>query len=120
MRLTAWEEERLLVFTAAELARRHRERGLLLNAPEAIAIIGDAMVEAAPGGGRPGGRPAGGPVARRRGRGRGPARRRDAPDRAPRSTRRRRVQARRSGLGSARARRAPGSYGRPGAPPSPG
>ncbi|OGO56164.1 MAG: urease subunit gamma [Chloroflexi bacterium RBG_16_70_13] len=47
MRLTAWEEERLLVFTAAELARRHRERGLLLNAPEAIAIIGDAMFEAA-------------------------------------------------------------------------
>lgn len=47
MRLTAWEEERLLVFTAAELARRHRDRGLLLNAPEAIAIISDAMLEAA-------------------------------------------------------------------------
>jgi urease subunit gamma/beta len=47
MRLTAWEEERLLVFTAAELARRHRERGLLLNAPEAIALIADAMFEAA-------------------------------------------------------------------------
>ncbi|MEW5990053.1 MAG: urease subunit gamma [Chloroflexota bacterium] len=47
MRLTAWEEERLLVFTAAELARRHRERGLLLNAPEAIALICDAMLEAA-------------------------------------------------------------------------
>ena len=28
MRLTAWEEERLLIFTAAELARRHRARGL--------------------------------------------------------------------------------------------
>jgi len=47
MRLTAWEEERLLVFTAAELARRHRERGLPLNAPEAIALICDAMFEAA-------------------------------------------------------------------------
>ena len=47
MRLTAWEEERLLVFTAAELARRHRERGLLLNAPEVIALIADAMFEAA-------------------------------------------------------------------------
>jgi urease subunit gamma/beta len=47
MRLTAWEEERLLVFTAAELARRHLERGLLLNAPEAIALICDAMLEAA-------------------------------------------------------------------------
>lgn len=50
MRLTAWEEERLLVFTAAELARRHRERGLLLNAPEAIALILDAMFESARGG----------------------------------------------------------------------
>ncbi|MBI2776937.1 MAG: urease subunit gamma [Chloroflexi bacterium] len=47
MRLTAWEEERLLIFTAAELARRHRERGLLLNAPEAVAVISDAMLEAA-------------------------------------------------------------------------
>ena len=47
MRLTAWEEERLLVFMAAELARRHRERGLLLNAPEAIAIMTDAILEAA-------------------------------------------------------------------------
>ncbi|MDQ3128001.1 MAG: urease subunit gamma [Chloroflexota bacterium] len=47
MRLTAWEEERLLLFTAAELARRHRDAGLLLNAPEAIALICDAMLEAA-------------------------------------------------------------------------
>ncbi|HET9456297.1 MAG TPA: urease subunit gamma [Candidatus Limnocylindrales bacterium] len=47
MRLTPWEEERILVFSAAELARRRRERGVLLNAPEAIAIICDAMFEAA-------------------------------------------------------------------------
>ena len=47
MRLTVWEEERLLVFSAAELARRHRDRGLLLNGPEAIALICDAMLEAA-------------------------------------------------------------------------
>jgi urease subunit gamma/beta len=47
MRLTTWEEERLLVFTAAELARRHRAVGLALNAPEAIALICDAMFEAA-------------------------------------------------------------------------
>jgi urease subunit gamma/beta len=47
VRLTAWEEERLLVFAAAELARRHRAAGLLLNAPEAIALICDAMLEAA-------------------------------------------------------------------------
>ena len=47
MRLTPWEEERLLIFTAAELARRHRAAGLPLNAPEAIALICDAMLEAA-------------------------------------------------------------------------
>lgn len=47
MRLTAWEEERLLIFGAAELARRHRAAGLLLNAPEAIALMCDAMLEAA-------------------------------------------------------------------------
>ena len=46
MRLTPWEEERLLVYSAAELARRHRDRGLLLNAPEAVALICDAMFEA--------------------------------------------------------------------------
>jgi urease subunit gamma/beta len=47
VRLTAWEEERLLIFTAAELARRHRDRGLPLNAPEVVALICDAMLEAA-------------------------------------------------------------------------
>ena len=47
MRLTPWEEERLLIFGAAELARRHRAAGLALNAPEAIALICDAMLEAA-------------------------------------------------------------------------
>lgn len=47
MRLTAWEEERLLIFTAAELARRHRAAGLRLNQPEAVALICDAMLEAA-------------------------------------------------------------------------
>jgi urease subunit gamma/beta len=50
MRMTAWEEERLLIFTAAELARRHRTAGLKLNAPEAIALICDAMLEAGRGG----------------------------------------------------------------------
>ena len=47
MRLTSWEEERLLIFTAAELARRHRASGLALNAPESIALMCDAMLEAA-------------------------------------------------------------------------
>jgi urease subunit gamma/beta len=47
VRLTDWEQERLLIFSAAELARRHRAAGLALNAPEAIAVICDAMLEAA-------------------------------------------------------------------------
>jgi urease subunit gamma/beta len=47
MRLTPWEEERLLVFGAAELARRHRDAGILLNAPEAVALICEAMLESA-------------------------------------------------------------------------
>jgi urease subunit gamma/beta len=47
MRLIPWEEERLQIFTAAELARRRRERGLPLNHPEAVAVICDAMLEAA-------------------------------------------------------------------------
>ncbi len=51
MRLTALEEERLLIFTAAELARRHRVAGLPLNAPEAMALICDAMLESARAGG---------------------------------------------------------------------
>ena len=47
MRLIPWEEERLQIFAAAELARRHRTAGLLLNHPEAVALICDAMLEAA-------------------------------------------------------------------------
>src|SRR6478672_1946804 len=50
MRLTAWEEERLLLFAAAELARQRRARGLRLNAPETVALICDEMLEAARGG----------------------------------------------------------------------
>jgi urease subunit gamma/beta len=50
MRLTPWEEDRVLIFSAAELARRHLAAGLALNAPEAIAVICDAMLEAARGG----------------------------------------------------------------------
>ncbi len=47
MRLTDWERDRLLVYMAAELARRHRARGLPLAHPEAVAIICDDMFEAA-------------------------------------------------------------------------
>lgn len=51
MRLTPWEEERLLIFSAAELARRHRAAGIPLNAPESIALMCDAMLESARAGG---------------------------------------------------------------------
>ena len=47
MRLTESERDRLLIFSAAELARRHMAAGLKLNAPEAIALMCDAMLEAA-------------------------------------------------------------------------
>jgi urease subunit gamma/beta len=47
MRLIPWEEERLQIFAAAELARRRRAAGVRLNQPEAIALICDAMLEAA-------------------------------------------------------------------------
>lgn len=50
MRLIPWEEERLLIFAAAELARRHRAAGQRLNHPEAVALICEAMLEAARGG----------------------------------------------------------------------
>ena len=51
MRLIPWEEERLVIFAAAELARRHRAAGLPLNHPEAVAVICDAMLEVARAGG---------------------------------------------------------------------
>ena len=47
MRLIPWEEERLAIFAAAELARRRRDAGLRLNHPEAVALIADAMLDAA-------------------------------------------------------------------------
>ena len=43
MYLTPSEEERLRIFTAAELARRAIDRGLSLNAPEATALLCDEM-----------------------------------------------------------------------------
>lgn len=50
MYLTPTEEDRLRVFTAAELARRTLASGLRLNAPEAVALACDAMHMAARGG----------------------------------------------------------------------
>ncbi|MFV0463113.1 MAG: urease subunit gamma [Nostocoides sp.] len=47
MRLTPQERDRLLIASAAAQARRRRERGLLLNVPEAIALISDTVIEAA-------------------------------------------------------------------------
>ncbi|SDX57652.1 urease subunit gamma/beta [Amycolatopsis xylanica] len=47
MRLTPTEQDRLLLFTAAELARARLGRGLRLNVPEATALIADAVCEAA-------------------------------------------------------------------------
>jgi urease subunit gamma/beta len=47
VRLTPREEDRLLLFAAAELARKRRARGVLLNHPEAVALICDELLEAA-------------------------------------------------------------------------
>jgi urease subunit gamma/beta len=51
MYLTPTEEDRLLIFAAAELARRTRADGVKLNAPEATALICDEMHRAARSGG---------------------------------------------------------------------
>jgi len=45
MHLTPREQERLLIYVAAEVARKRRGRGLLLNYPEAIAIITADILE---------------------------------------------------------------------------
>jgi urease subunit gamma len=45
MHLTPREQEKLLIFTAAELARRRRGRGLRLNHPEATALITAEILE---------------------------------------------------------------------------
>ncbi|MFJ6781482.1 urease subunit gamma [Streptomyces yangpuensis] len=47
MRLTPTERDRLLLRSAAELARARRARGLRLNVPEATALIADTVCEAA-------------------------------------------------------------------------
>jgi urease gamma subunit len=45
MHLTPREQEKLLIFTAAEVARRRRARGLKLNHPEALALITAEILE---------------------------------------------------------------------------
>ena len=45
MALTPGEQDRLLLFTQAQLARARRARGLRLNIPEARALVADAVCE---------------------------------------------------------------------------
>jgi urease subunit gamma len=45
MHLTAREQERLMIYVAADVARKRRARGLKLNYPEAIAIITAEILE---------------------------------------------------------------------------
>jgi urease subunit gamma/beta len=45
MRLTEREVDKLLIFTAADVARRRRSRGLKLNHPEAVALITAEVLE---------------------------------------------------------------------------
>ncbi|CAG1005336.1 MAG: urease subunit gamma [Anaerolinea sp.] len=45
MHLTLREQEKLLVFVAAELARKRQQRGLKLNYPEAVAVITAEIME---------------------------------------------------------------------------
>ena len=47
MNLTPREKDKLLIATAAMVARRRLERGVKLNHPEAIALISDFVVEGA-------------------------------------------------------------------------
>lgn len=47
MELTPREKDKLLLFTAALVAERRRDRGLKLNYPEAIALISAAILEGA-------------------------------------------------------------------------
>lgn len=47
MHLAPREQEKLMIFLAAELARKRQARGLKLNYPEAIAILSFEILEAA-------------------------------------------------------------------------
>ena len=47
MLLTPTEMERLIVFSAAEISRRRKAKGLKLNHPESIAFITDEILEGA-------------------------------------------------------------------------
>lgn len=47
MKLTPKEQDRLTIFTLAEMARKRRARGIKLNYPEAVALICDEVMEEA-------------------------------------------------------------------------
>jgi urease subunit gamma len=47
MKLTPHEQEKLLIYLAALLARERRARGVKLNHPEAVALITAAILEGA-------------------------------------------------------------------------
>lgn len=47
MMLTPRESEKLLIYVAADLARKRQGRGLKLNVPESIALITEAILEGA-------------------------------------------------------------------------
>ncbi|MEB3229207.1 MAG: urease subunit gamma [Synechocystis sp.] len=47
MHLSPQEKDKLLIFTAALVAERRKDRGLKLNYPEAIAYISAAILEGA-------------------------------------------------------------------------
>jgi urease subunit gamma len=47
MQLTPQEKDKLLIFTAALVAERRKDRGVKLNYPEAIAYISAAILEGA-------------------------------------------------------------------------
>src|SRR6266540_6950337 len=47
MHLTPQERDKLLVYVAANLARRRLDRGVVLNHPEAVALITEHVLEGA-------------------------------------------------------------------------
>lgn len=47
LQLSPREQEKLTIFTAAEVARRRRQRGVKLNHPEAVALISSELLEGA-------------------------------------------------------------------------
>ena len=47
MMLTPRESEKLLVYVAADVARKRQARGLKLNVPESVALITEAILEGA-------------------------------------------------------------------------